>query len=82
MYLYSLNKLDQPMQAYVGLPIYLMPFHKNQITIVLTIHPSNHRCVCVTGGYRKCIDLQPNAAASLNDDDCGPQKGRLVRWLP
>ena len=23
-----------------------------------------------------CIDLQPNATASLDDGDCGPQKGR------
>ena len=38
--------------------------------------------VCVTGGHRMCIDLQPNATASLDDGDCGPQKGRPVRWQP
>ena len=36
-------------------------------------------CVCVMGGRRKCIDLQPNATASLDDGDCGPQKGHPVR---
>ena len=38
--------------------------------------------VCVTGGHRKCIDLQPNATASLDDGDCEPQKGRPERWQP
>ena len=32
-------------------------------------------CVCSMGGHRKCIDLQPIAATSLDDGDCGPQKG-------
>ena len=36
-------------------------------------------CVCVTRGHWKCINLQPNATASLVDGDCGPQKGRPVR---
>ena len=35
--------------------------------------------VCVTEGHRKCIDLQPNATASLDDGDCGSHKGRPVR---
>ena len=35
--------------------------------------------VCVTEGHRKCIDLQLNATASLDDGDCGSQKGRPVR---
>ena len=25
--------------------------------------------VCATGGHRKCIDLQPNATASLDDGE-------------
>ena len=39
-------------------------------------------CVCVTGGHRKCFDLQPNATTSLDDGDCRPQKGYPVRWQP
>ena len=52
--------------------------HQLQYMILLIMHASvlsiswHSVCVCVTGGHRKCIDLQPNAAASLDDGNCGP----------
>ena len=46
-----------------------------------SLYNNKHECVrvCVTEGHRKCIDLQPNATASLDDGDCGSQKGHPVR---
>ena len=66
----------------------------NYIYIVLNplrqcMTPSSYsklRCVCVrvciTGGHRNCINLHPNAAACLDDGNCGPKKGRPVSLQP